>query len=115
MLHKMRSRAYLVPSNDNVLAVADVNIDNTVIIRDCRLVKNADGNIEAQLPQIKNKDGIYTQTVQLINYQSVLLKTLRASIVEAYTNALKGNPPISKEKTFEMEKERFEETVKLSW
>lgn len=108
MLHKMRSRAYLVPGNDNVLAVADVNIDNTVIIRDCRLVKNADGNIEAQLPQIKNKDGTYTQTVQLINYQSVLLKTLRASIVEAYTNALKGNPPISKEKTFEMEKERFE-------
>ena len=107
MLHKMRSRAYLT-GNDSILAVADVNIDDTVIIRDCRLIKSADGNIEAQLPQIKNKDGTYTQTVQLINYQSVLLKNLRASIIEAYTNALKGNPPISKEKTFEMEKERFE-------
>ena len=107
MLHKMRSRAYLT-GNDSILAVADVNIDDTVIIRDCRLIKSADGKIEAQLPQIKNKDGTYTQTVQLINYQSVLLKKLRASIIEAYTNALKGNPPISKEKTFEMEKEQFE-------
>ena len=107
MLHKIRSRAYLT-GNDSVLAVADVNIDDAVIIRDCRLLKSADGNIEAQLPQIKNKDGTYTQTVQLINYQSVLMKSLKASIFEAYTNALKGNPPVSKEKTFEMEKEQFE-------
>lgn len=107
MLHKIRSRAYLT-GNDSVLAVADVNIDDMVIIRDCRLIKNTDGSIEAQLPQIKNKDGTYTQTVQLINYQSVLLKNLRASIIEAYTNALKGSPSISKEKTFEMEKEQFE-------
>lgn len=99
MLHKIRSRAYLT-GNDSVLAVADVNIDDAVIIRDCRLLKSADGNIEAQLPQIK--------TVQLINYQSVLMKSLKASIFEAYTNALKGNPPVSKEKTFEMEKEQFE-------
>ena len=89
MLHKIRSRAYLT-GNDSVLAVADVNIDDAVIIRDCRLLKSADGNIEAQLPQIKNKDGTYTQTVQLINYQSVLMKSLKASIFEAYTNALKG-------------------------
>lgn len=107
MLHKIRSKAYLT-GNDSVLAVADVNIDDAVIIRDCRLLKSADGTIEAQLPQIKNKDGTYTQTVQLINYQSVLLKNLRASIIEAYTNALKGSPSISKEKTFEMEKEQFE-------
>ena len=107
MLHKIRSRAYLT-GNDSVLAVADVNIDDAVIIRDCRLLKSADGNIEAQLPQIKNKDGTYTQTVQLNNYQSVLMKSLKASIFEAYTNALKGNPPVSKEKTFEMEKEQFE-------
>lgn len=100
MLHKIRSRAYLT-GNDSVLAVADVNIDDAVIIRDCRLLKSADGNIEAQLPQIKNKDGTYTQTVQLINYQSVLMKSLKASIFEAYTNALKGNPPVSKEKTFD--------------
>ena len=99
------TRSQYVPSgNDSVLAVADVNIDDAVIIRDCRLLKSADGNIEAQLPQIKNKDGTYTQTVQLINYQSVLMKSLKASIFEAYTNALKGNPPVSKEKTFEMEK-----------
>ena len=33
MLHKIRSRAYLT-GNDSVLAVADVNIDDAVIIRD---------------------------------------------------------------------------------
>ena len=38
MLHKIRSRAYLT-GNDSVLAVADVNIDDAVIIRDCRLLK----------------------------------------------------------------------------
>ena len=36
------------------------------------------------------------------------MKSLKASIFEAYTNALKGNRPVSKEKTFEMEKEHFE-------
>ena len=45
MLHKIRSRAYLT-GNDSVLAVADVNIDDAVIIRDCRLLKSADGTIE---------------------------------------------------------------------
>lgn len=47
MLHKIRSRAYLT-GNDSVLAVADVNIDDAVIIRDCRPLKSADGKIEVQ-------------------------------------------------------------------
>ena len=108
MLHKMRAKAYLVPGNNSVLAIADVNIDDAVIIRDCRLVKNADGNIEAQLPITKNKDGTYTQAVQFINYQTVLMKTLKASISEAFANAQKGNIPISNIKMFQMEKEHFE-------
>lgn len=107
MLHKIRSRAYLT-GNDSVLAVADVNIDDAVIIRDCRLLKNADGTIEAQLPQIKNKDGTYMQAVQFINYQTVLMKTLKASIAEAFANAQKGNIPVSSIKLFQMEKEQFE-------
>lgn len=108
MLHKMRAKAYIVPGNNSVLAIADVNIDDAVIIRDCRLVKNADGNIEAQLPITKNKDGTYTQAVQFINYQTVLMKTLKASISEAFANAQKGNIPISNIKMFQMEKEHFE-------
>lgn len=107
MLHKMRAKAYLVPGNDRVIAIADINIDNSIVIRDCRLVKNANGEITAELPKIKNKDGTYTQTVQMINYQSVLMRSLRACIIEAYSNAKKGESPIS-EKSFEMEKEQYE-------
>lgn len=107
MLHKMRAKAYLVPGNDRIIAIADINIDNSVTIRDCRLVKNANGESTVELPKIKNKDGTYTQTVQMINYQSVLMRTLRACIIEAYSNAQKGNASIS-EKSFEMEKEQFE-------
>ena len=103
MLHKIRSRAYLT-GNDSVLAVADVNIDDAVIIRDCRLLKSADGNIEAQLPQIKNKNGTYTQTVQLINYQSVLMKSLKASIFERIQMLSKGIRLYQKKKLLKWKK-----------
>ena len=99
MLHKIRSRAYLT-GNDSVLAVADVNIDDAVTIRDCRLLKSADGNIEAQLPQIKNKDGTYTQTVQLINYQSVLMKSLKASIFRSVYKCSQRESACIKRKNF---------------
>lgn len=58
MLHKIRSKAYLT-GNDSVLAVADVNIDDAVIIRDCRLLKSADGSIEAQQSAIAKADDMY--------------------------------------------------------
>lgn len=109
MTHTLKSKVYLVHGSDSVKAIADVCFDNSITVKDCRLVKRTDGELEIELPKVKQKDGTYRQTVQLTKFHTIVLGAIKHSVIEAYNNAQQGITTVSSDTFYELQKYESEQ------
>ncbi len=68
-----------------IRGVADVEVDNTLLIKGIRILESRSGGLFLGMPSIRTREGEYRETVTLI--EKSFADDFRHEVIEAYRNS----------------------------
>ena len=76
------TRLYRLNGDSNLKAFADITVENQVLIKGVKVVKDRDGNTSVVMPKQKGKNGRWYETVSLLSDETK--QELQEVVLEAY-------------------------------
>ena len=76
------TRLYRLNGDSYLKAFADITVENQVLIKGVKVVKDRDGNISVVMPKQKGKNGKLYETVSLLSDETK--QELQEVVLEAY-------------------------------
>ena len=76
------TRLYRLDSNSSLKAFADITVENQVLIKGVKVVKDRDGNISVAMPKQKGKNGKWYETVSLLSDEAK--QELQETVLNAF-------------------------------
>lgn len=76
------TRLYRLDGDSNLKAFADITVENQVLIKGVKVVKDRDGNISVVMPKQKGKNGKWYETVSLLSEEAK--QELQETVLNAF-------------------------------